>query len=329
MLSPAPRSGNCLRRLPWGSAQLQPRLYAIGSLARRHSVSRIALLLLLLSFSSCKETINALGDLGQLRRELIKEFHESEIAVSLDNSAVLAVTFVNSPLNTAPSDQRFDRAQVTALFIKRRYPGIGDVKTMLVRFMEQKTSMFVINETREIDSFVFDKNALMIGAPPGSDPQSYLGEKEEVNVNYNAARNESEVQGGLRLEGDLEKGLTVFLHFKVRGDASTAGQARGIPAAVVFSISSFAPAKVFKTDPPLKIVADGAVVFNDKAHNLNSTTEGGNEFLVQAVPLDQFMKLAEARTVVLGLGNKEYLLNAKQLRTLRKLTDYADSSRRR
>jgi hypothetical protein len=288
----------------------------------------VPFLILLLCFCSCKDTINSLGELGQLRNDLIKEFHESNITVSLNNSTNLAVTFTNSPLNAALSNERFRRAQETALFIKRRYVGIGGIETMLVRFMTQETRMFVVQETREIDSFVFGKNASLIGAPPGDDPQNSFNDEQDVGVTYNAARNESEVRvRQIQLEGDMEQGLGLSLHFKVRGDATTAGHASGIPASIVFTFSSFAPAKVFKTDPPLKLVADGAVVFSDKAHNLSATTEGGNEFLVQAVPLDQFLKLADASTVVLGLGTKEYLLGAKQLSTLRKMADYANAGR--
>jgi hypothetical protein len=228
----------------------------------------IFLSLLLLCFCGCKDTINSLGELGQLRNDLIKEFHESNITVSLNNSTNLAVTFTNSPLNAGLSYDRFRRAQETALFIKRRYAGIGRIETMLIKFMTQ--------ETREIDGFVFGKNASLIGAPPGDDPQNAFNDEQDVGVTYNATRNESEVRvRQIQLEGDMEKGLALSLHFKIRGDATTAGHASGIPASIVFTFSSFAPAKVFQTDPQLKLVADGAVIFSDKAHNLNSSSEGG------------------------------------------------------
>lgn len=285
-------------------------------------------LALFISVYSCTNVINSLGELGQLRKDLIKEFHEAEITIGIDHSTVLTVSFINSPLNEAASEARFKRAQETAIFIKRRYAGINGIDHMLIRFMRHETRNFV-DYAGEVDSFVFGKNAVLIGAPPGTDPQSYLGDEKDVSVSYNAARNESEVRAGMQLEGDMEKGLAVSLHFKVRGDATTAGQAIGIPASVVFNFSSFAPAKVFKNDPPLKIVADGATLFSDKAHNLSTAAEGGNEFLVQAIPLDQFLKLAEGRTVVIGLGTKEYLLSARQLRSLREMAEYADAGRRK
>jgi hypothetical protein len=293
--------------------------------------SRLVLLLpslaLLLCFCGCKNVINSLGELGQLRSDLIKEFHEADITVALNNSTVLTVSFINSPLNEAPTEARFKRAQETAVFIKRRYAGINGVEHMLIRFMQHETRMFV-DYTQEIDGFVFGKNAVLIGAPPGGNPDEYFKTDEDVTVSYNATSNESEIRiARMQLEGDMDKGVALSPHFKVRGDATTAGHALGIPGSVVFNFSSFAPAKIFKNDPPLKIVADGGTVFSDKAHNLSSAAEGGNEFLVQAIPLDQFLKLAAARTVVLGLGPKEYLLSAKHLKSLREMADYANSGR--
>ena len=162
-------------------------------------MSRIALLaplILLVCVCGCGTSVlNDLGELGQLRNDLIKEFHESEISVSLNNSTNLGVTFTNSPLNAGPSDERFRRAQETALFIKRRYSGINGIKTMLVKFMKKETRMFVVEYTQQIDSFVFWQSGVLVGAPAGDDPQSYFKGEDDVSVTYNAARNESEVHG--------------------------------------------------------------------------------------------------------------------------------------
>ena len=297
--------------------------------ARPRLVISLLVALLLVCFFGCgKNVFNTLGEMAQLQNDLIKEFHEQDINVSIQNSTNLAVTFINSPLNGQPVE-RFKRAQETALFIKRHYVGIDGLESMLVRFMKNETRLWVISRAQEIDSFVFGKDAVLIGAPEDNNPQGFKG-VEDVMINYNSDHNESEVWiTRLQLEGDMEKGVTLSPRFKVRGDPSTAGHTIGIPSAIVFNFASFAPEKTFKGDPALRIVADGNTIYNDKAHNLSVTTAGGNEFLVQAVPLDQFLKLTEARTVILTLGNKEYLLSEAQLRALRDMGVYANSGRRR
>jgi hypothetical protein len=61
---------------------------------------------------------------------------------------------------------------------------------------------------------------------------------------------------------------------------------------------------------------------------MSTTTAGGNEFLVQAIPLEEFLKMTAARTVVLTLGSKEFLLSESQMRALRDMAVYANSGRK-
>lgn len=314
------------------SSRLQnfPALPKRGSYSKLPSLAIILIALLHLCLAGCsKDVFKTLDDLAHLRNDLIKEFHEKNVNVALQNSNNLAVTFVNSPLNGRP-DQRIRRAQETAVFIRRHYAGIDRLESILVRFFKHETRMLIVNYTEEIDSFVFGKDAVLIGAPPELGPNAFKDEGD-VTVNYNPARNESEVQiVRLDLEGNTEKGVVLTPHFKVRGDASIAGHTIGIPSAVIFNFASFAPEKVFKDDPALRIVADGITVFDDKAHNMSATTTaGGNEFLVQAIPLDQFLQVTAAKTVVLTLGNKEYLLSENQMRALRDMAVYANAGRKR
>ena len=315
---------------------MSSRLQNLPALPKQRSYSRLAPLaislitvLQLCSIGCGKGVFKSLDELARLRTDLIKEFHEQNVDVMLQNSNNLAVTFVNSPLNGRQPDERIRRAQETAVFIRRHYTGIDRIESILVRFFKHETRMLVINYTQEIDSFVFGKDAVLIGAPPELRPDAFKDEGD-VTVNYNPARNESEVQiVRLDLEGNTEKGVVLSARFKVRGDASIAGHTIGIPSAIIFNFASFAPEKVFRDAPALKIVADGATVFNDKAHNISATTAGGNEFLGQAIPLDQFLKMTAAKTVVLTLGSKEFLLSESQMRALRDMAVYADSGRKR
>lgn len=312
---------------------MSSRLQTFPGLRKRGSYSLPALLAMILVLQVClfgcgKDVFKTFDELAQIRNDLLREFHEQNIAVMLQNSNNLAVTFINSPLNGLP-DQRLRRAQETAVFVRRHYAGIDRLESILVRFFKQEKRMLVVDYIEEIDSFVFGKDAVLIGAPPEMRPDAFKDEYD-VSVNYNAARNESEVQiVRLDLEGNTEKGLILSPHFKVRGDASIAGHTIGIPSAVIFNFASFAPEKVFKDDPALKIVADGVIVFNDRAHNMSTTTAGGNEFLAQAIPLDQFLKVTAANTVVLTLGNKEFLLSDSQMHALHDMAVYANSGRKR
>lgn len=285
-------------------------------------------LTLLLSFG-CSRVVKERGEVTEIRNQLIREFHEPNLQVFLNNSTGLHISFVNSPLNQTYADERFKRAQEIALFVKRHYAGIERLEYMSIGFMKSETRMVVIEDMLEVDRFVFSKSASLIGAETDYSPESAFKGEDDVSVVYNAARNESEVRiMRLQLEGDLNKGVMLSPNFKVRGDATTAGRSAGIPSAVIFTFASFAPEKIFKSDPQLKIVADGQTIFKEKAHNQSMGVDGGNEFLVQGVPLAQFLKMTEAKTVVLSLGEKEYLLSDRNLRSLREMASYASQGRK-
>ena len=293
------------------------------------SLLTVIVLTVLCSAGCGTKLLSELGEVSEIKNQLIKEFHEPDLQVTLNNSTGLHVTFVNSPLNERNSDERFARAQEAALFVKRRYAGIERLKYMSIGFVKSQTRMVVVEDMQEVDRFVFNNSASLIGAETDYNPQSAFTDEDDVSIVYNPKNNESEVRiTRLQLEGDLNKGVMLSPHFKVRGDATTAGRSAGIPSAVVFTFASFAPEKVFTSDPQLRIVADGQTIFNDKAHNQSVGVDGGNEFLVQGVPLAQFLKMTEAKTVVLSLGGKEYLLSDKNLRSLREMASYASQGRK-
>src|SRR6185503_15052078 len=132
---------------------MSSHLQNLAGLQKRNSIALLRLLAIGLTALFClpgcgKDIFKTLGELATLRNELIAEFHEQNLDVTLQNSNNLAVTFVNSPLNATP-DQLFRRAQETATFIKRHYAGIDRLESILVRFFKQ--------EKRMLDSFVFGK----------------------------------------------------------------------------------------------------------------------------------------------------------------------------
>jgi hypothetical protein len=166
--------------------------------------------------------------------------------------------------------------------------------------------------------------------PLNYDPQNAFNEELDVSTVYNPRTNESEIRIRLiQLKGSLQEGLALTPHFMVHGDATKAGHSSGIPASVIFDFASYAPEKTFKSDPVLRVVADGNAIFDGRARNRSATTEGGNEFLGQAIPLAQFLKMTEAKTVVVTLGAGEYLLSDGHLRALREMATYATAGRNR
>ena len=283
---------------------------------------------LVFSFGCSANVFDNLGEITKLRNQLTKQFPQEQITLNLHNATALQITFTDSPLNESQVDERIMRAQNTALLAKRHYSGIARLDRISISFVRSETEMFIVTYTQEIDNFVFDREAKPIGAPANYHPSEFAGE-QDAHVVYNAARDESEVRiTRLQLSGDGDKGLILSPHFKLRGDATTAGRSRGIPSAIVFTFASFAPEKIFKADPRLRIVADGYTIFNDKAHNQSLNTEGGNEFMVQGVPLEQFLKMTQAKTVILELGENEYLLSDRQLGALREMASYAEPGRK-
>src|ERR1700737_3000531 len=99
-----------------------PRPRPFGYSPRHQHALLSFALVLVVTLSGCgKEFIKSLGDMARLRAELIKEFHDQDINVVVQNSTVLGVTFINSKLNDQSSTKRLERARETAVFIKRHY----------------------------------------------------------------------------------------------------------------------------------------------------------------------------------------------------------------
>lgn len=289
----------------------------------------LLILVNLLTLCGCG-VISNITELASLRNQLLAEYPGEEINVTVQTDNHLIVSFINSPLNDQQLLQRFERAQRTALFVKRHYPGIDRLENIAVSFLKNEKSWVVVNKTLIIDWFDFGKDGVVVGAPLNYDPQNLLNDEDDLNTFYNPKTNESEIRIRLiQLKGNLENGLALTPHFMVHGDATTAGHSSGIPASVIFDFASYAPEKVFKSDPVFRIVADGNVIFDGRARNRSATDEGGNEFLGQAVPLAQFLKMAEAKTIVLTLGSGEYLLSDGHLRALREMANYATAGRNR
>lgn len=301
-----------------------PRLRPLGTPPRWSFALVLTLLAWVASLSGCGNgLIKSLADLGRLREELVKEFHDPNVEVVIRNSTVLTVAFVNSKLNDQGSGtKRMERAQETAVFIKHHYAGIDRIERVWVSFVAVETRYLFVNYTRGIDAFSFDNKGTLLGPPAPYDPQAQSEGDDQARAVYNTSRDETDVQiARLQLSGDLDEGLALAPHFALRGQLKD-GHSTIPPRSVIFDFASFAPQKIFKGDPPLAIIADGKTIYDGKARNSSVETEGGNEFLSVEIPFDRFSEMTRAGKVMLKLADTEHVLNAAQLEQLRKMTSY-------
>jgi hypothetical protein len=294
--------------------------------ARLLSISR-CLVVLGLCFSGCsKEMLKSLGELAQLRQQLMDEYHEQNIDVVLQDSRTLGVTFLNSALNDRNFTERATRAEKTALFVKKHFAGMNQIERIWVSFVVYKTRFVIFNYSQGLDVFLFDKDAKPIG--PSNDPTAH-GNENRATAAYNSKQNETQVQiTRLLLEGDLDNGLALIPHFTVRGDATAPHHKLPPPKSVTFEFASFAPKKVFNNDPKIVITGDGKTIFSDKARNLSAPTENksGNEFLSLEIPFAQFWQMTKATKVKLQLGSRDYPLTNTQLGEMRAMANYTPLS---
>lgn len=283
---------------------------AVGHRFFPRAVVRLSVLVLSVCLSGCGTAfVKSLQDLAQLRTQLMAEFHENEIAVRVGNSTQLSITFVNSALNDRLPEDRAKRAQATALFVKQHFAGIDRMERIWVFFATYETRYLVVHYSRSVDMFLFDRKGTRIelgtgyGAPADAIPD--------------ATRN-TDVALRIQLAGNMNKGLALFPSF-AGGSEGTPPHRAPTPAKVVFTFASYAPEKVFKTDIPFALIADGKTVYRSMTLNTSKTVEGGNEFLTQEIPYFQFVELVQARQATLKLADREYRLTDEQLSRLREM----------
>jgi len=145
-------------------------------------------LALLLCFAGCgTAVVQSLREVAKLRAQLIEEFHENDIQVSIGNSTQLTVTFVNSELNQSGPEARARRAKDTALFIKSHYPNVQRLERIWILFATYETRYIVVHYSRSVDMFVFDRNAARIEMGYGSPPSESHAD-DEARATYKPAR---------------------------------------------------------------------------------------------------------------------------------------------
>lgn len=278
--------------------------------------------LLVYGCSTARDIGKKLNDLAKVRAELIKKFGEQDVNLRVNtyqNRTTISVVYANSPLNQKTTEERGQRAQQTAEIVKQHYPSIKNVNEIWVGFMRVTTRLVVFHYSEMIVVYGFDSDARPLrdrGNAPNVDPS-------EPSVRYSASQNQTEITcGGIQLEGTAEKGLTVFPHFSVAGDANKIKPKP--PVEVGFDFAGFADKPRFSNLTNLVFLADDKIVYQTKDQFSTSKTADGmySEFLFLKMPTAVFLKLSSGRTVKIKLNETEYTLTERQLLKIQRMSDY-------
>lgn len=75
-------------------------------------------------FASCQkwaEHQRLFRDMMALRGDIATEFHEAQVQVNVINKGTVVVSFINSALNAASSEEKQKRADAVAAFVMKRH----------------------------------------------------------------------------------------------------------------------------------------------------------------------------------------------------------------
>jgi hypothetical protein len=277
--------------------------------------------LLVYGCSTAKDVRKTLGDLANVRTELIKKFGEQDVNLRVNvsqNRTSISVVYVNSPLNQKTVEERAKRAQETADIVKHYYPSIKNVSTIWVGFMRMTTRLVIFHTSEMIDAHGFDNEARALREPPGAplDPTQPV-------VRYVASQNKTDIaSSGIQLEGTPEKGVTVVPHFSVRGDANKTKATP--PNEVSLDFAAFSDKPKFPNLTKIVFLADNKVVYLTEGQFSTSKIADDmySEFLYLEVPTAEFLKITSGNTVKIKLNAREYTLTESQLLQIQRMSDY-------
>jgi hypothetical protein len=279
------------------------------------SIITLLSFVLILNTSCSKDTFKSLSDLSTLRNELIKEYKENDINVTVQNSNVLGVSFINSSFNKLGEQEREKKAREIALFAKNHYPSIDSIEKIWVSFVISK-NYIIVQYSNGLATYVFDKRNLTPGTSGVSDSQAI------VATLYDPGNNRTNVflNNNLQVYSDDRSGVMLSPQLTISGDNVSAPKIV-VPKSVTLDFSTYSEKRIFPDNPQLVIYVDGQKIYSGNARTtkvLGSEAEKSvNEFLSQEISYAQFVQITKAAEVRFNLGAKELKLTRAHIGALR------------
>jgi hypothetical protein len=269
---------------------------------------------LVLNASCSKENFKSLSDLSALRNELIKEYKENDINVTVQNSSVLGISFINSSFNNLGEQEREKKAREIALFAKNHYPSIDSIDKIWVSFVASK-NYIIIQYSNGLGTYVFDKRSLTNTLSGTSDSQGIVATSYDPGTN----RTQIYLSNNLQVYSDSQGGIMLSPQFIILGNNVAAPRVT-IPQSVTLNFSTNSRKRMFPDNPPLIIYMDGHKTFSSNARTTNvlggDAEKSVNEFLSQEISYAQFVQLTKAGEVKFNLGAKEFKLTKSHIYAL-------------
>ena len=281
------------------------------------------LLLVCVLAGGCVKLAKSLGEVSKLQVEIVKEFGEKEVGVNINNDTVLTISFLNSPLNDKPPDERAQRAGQTMAFVKDHYPSIDKMHAIWVVFIRAQTRFIFVHYSETVAVFGFNKHGQLLTDPDGP-PASATDRSLRPTAVYSPDSKQTDVMiTGMQLPGDLNQGLTVSVYFKVRGDATGVRRADA-PESVSFDFASYSEKSLFPGAPKIQVLADGKVAFQTATQFSTSKNADGlfSEFATIPVPYPAFRRAIAGERLTLKMGDQGYGFSSGQVKALRELARY-------
>jgi len=265
----------------------------------------------------CNKAVESLSDLYALRTELIAEYKAQDVSVVIQNSDVLGISLINSPINNLSELERGSKAQEIALFAKNRYESINAIERIWVSFVISNTLIF-FNFSSSIGTYHFETRTLTPGGPTNAD------EAQDAVSSYNQETNQTTIYLKKSLQLNTEAGSSVMLfpHFAVPATGVTAPKLP-IPDSVVLDFTTASVKRMFRNSSPFVIHVDGHTVFSGKIKVTNvmgsDEEQSFNEFVTQEISYSEFLQITEGEEVTIDLGPMELKLTTAQIRALRSM----------
>ncbi len=277
----------------------------------------------LLQAGCSKGIMKSLSDLAKLRNDLMNEYKvQGDVNVTVQNSTVLGISFINSAFNKLSESERETKAREIAYFAKNHYASINFIDRIWVSFVVYK-NYIIFQHTNNLNTYFFDKRELIAA--------DYIRERRAkgfVATSYEPTSNTTSVYLNENLQlysegrGDRTGGIMLFPHFAVTGDNVSAPRVI-VPKAVSLDFSTYGPKRMFPDNPPLVIYVDNQKIFSGIARTnkvLGDDTEKSvNEFLSADLPYEKFLQVSDGKRVKFVLGTKELQLTPKHLEAFRAL----------